>query len=133
MMRPIRQVSQYRNAFLNRQFVILLVDLGVPPAVFIELFYAQANRIVHLPERVKENKIETSVLQIIDRVSAFPIRELIDAGYGSDLVMQDVLSVIERRMLSELRWNARIEISEGVYAFGKLSITGLCNPFRVLH
>jgi hypothetical protein len=49
----------------------------------------------------------------------FPIRKLLKAGFQADSVLQDVLHAVERRLFSELRWNARIEVKNGAFLLGK--------------
>ncbi len=96
----------------------------MPRQFFLAAFIDQAKRVIDLPDRVRKGAISAKDLDMVERVSAFPIRHLISSGFQNDPVLQDILSVVERRMLSELRWHCRIEIEEGVYMFGIADETG---------
>lgn len=125
------RISEYRKAFLNRQFCILFAALGINPDHIKDLISRRARSIAGLAKRVSTRKLTRKDLWMIDKVATFPIAALINAGFHKDPVVLDVCSVIERRMLSELRWHARVEIDQGVYLMGVADESGLLEEGQV--
>lgn len=48
----------------------------------------------------------------------FPIQELLEAGFGEEPLVRNVLNAVECRVLQDLKHRARIEIKEGAFLFG---------------
>jgi RNA-dependent RNA polymerase len=125
------RIAQYRKAFLNRQFCILFAALGVDPEVIKGLIWDKAKSIIGLADRVAARRLTRKDLWMIDKTATFPIAALINAGFHKDPVVLDVCAVIERRMLAELRWHARVEVDKGVYMMGVADESGLLQEGQV--
>jgi RNA-dependent RNA polymerase len=125
------RVAEFRKAFLNRQFCILFAALGVDPEVIKGLIWNKAKSIIGLADRVAARRLTRKDLWMIDKVSSFPIAALINAGFHKDPVVLDVCIVTERRMLTELRWHARVEVDTGVYLMGVADESGLLEEGQV--
>jgi RNA-dependent RNA polymerase len=125
------RIAQFRRAFLNRQFCILFAALGVDPEVIKGLIWNKAKSIIGLAERVAASRLTRKDLWMIDKVATFPIAALINAGFHKDPVVLDVCTVTERRMLTDLRWHARVEVDKGVYLMGVADESGLLQEGEV--
>lgn len=125
------RIAQFRRAFLNRQFCILFAALGVDPEVIKGLIWNMAKSIIGLAERVAASRLTRKDLWMIDKVATFPIAALINAGFQKDPVVLDVCTVTERRMLTDLRWHARVEVDKGVYLMGVADESGLLQEGEV--
>jgi RNA-dependent RNA polymerase len=116
------QIAQFRRAFLNRQFIILLNHLGVPTSLFIQIFTEAMTKARGLPGRYLEHKPTVDDDKASAGLSTFPIRELTKAGFGADLCLGDVTKVLETRLLTDLKWKARLELPGGVYLMGECGV-----------
>lgn len=56
------------------------------------------------------------------------MKDLAEHGFGSDPLLGDVLRVLETKLLTDLKWKARLEVKGGVYLMGGwfASSNGLC-------
>jgi hypothetical protein len=51
-------------------------------------------------------------------MSQFPIKEAIQAGFTQDPVVQNISQLVKCKLLSELKWKARVEIPDGTFLMG---------------
>ncbi|THH33039.1 hypothetical protein EUX98_g1143 [Antrodiella citrinella] len=103
------KIATYSKATLNRQAIILMECLGVPTKVLVDIF------------RDEKTAIEGSNADFKDRlaqVAAFPLVKVLDSGFGSDPFIQDLVTVIRCRMLSDLKWKQWIEIPDSAFLMG---------------
>jgi len=49
----------------------------------------------------------------------FPLAQAISTGFIEDPLVQNILRVLKCRLLSDLKWKARISIPDGAYLMGK--------------
>lgn len=113
------RVSNFAKGFLNRHFIVLLEALGVPQALFAELCNNQARAILGVSKRLANDVERTGAeIDLVQRVSTFPVRRMINAGVASDSILAKVTEAVERRLLAELRWQARLELEQGAYLLG---------------
>jgi hypothetical protein len=54
----------HRTAFLNRQFIMLLSALGIPDAVFMDMFASQMSCVRGLAIRARQGRLEGEALYI---------------------------------------------------------------------
>lgn len=113
------RVSNHSKGFLNRQFIVLLEALGVPRELFMELCTIQAKSILGVSKRIASDTERAEAdIDLIQRVSSFPVRRLVACGVSTDSILGKVTEAVERRLLAELRWQARLELEQGAYLLG---------------
>lgn len=49
----------------------------------------------------------------------FPVHDLAEHGFRTDPLLGDVLRVLETKLLTDLKWKARLEVKGGVYLMGE--------------
>jgi RNA-dependent RNA polymerase len=116
--RLISQVSRFSYAFLNRQFIVLLNELGVRDEVFVDLFHDAVKEVKGMASRIAKGLHNPADVRRGDELSTYPVRAMVKYGFHRDACLQDLLKVIECRTLSDLRWRARLQIKQGVYLLG---------------
>lgn len=116
--------------------------LGIKDETFIDMFKAEVRQIQGLPQRFADNtydpKLDLKLVQMMCHVSLaptdhpclyshgqtnlqFPVKPLVEAGFGRDACIQGLLRVLEVRSLFDLKWRARLSVPMGVFLMGKSS------------
>lgn len=140
----VNQSAIYNKATLNRQYIALMSALGISDETFIDMFNAEVRQIQGLPQRFAENiydpKLDLKLVQMMCHVSLlfsncvclltrsmsqFPVKPLVEAGFGRDACIQGLLRVLEVRSLFDLKWRARLSVTMGVFLMGKLKVEKL--------
>lgn len=117
------KISRFSYAFLNRQFIVLLNDLGVTDGIFAELFVEAARDIHGMAKRYQEQQATAEDLRRAT-AATYSVKPMIKNGFHKDPCFQDLLKVLECRLLYDLRWRNRIEIKKGVFLLGIPDETG---------
>ncbi|KAJ9096569.1 hypothetical protein QFC19_007101 [Naganishia cerealis] len=109
----------YNKATLNRQYIALLSALGIPDETFINMFNAEVRQIRGLPKRFANNTYEKTIdMKLVQMMCHFPVKPLVEAGFGKDACIQGLLRVLEVRLLYDLKWRARLSVEKGVFLMG---------------
>lgn len=115
------QTAQYRRAFLNRQFIIIMEHLGVRTAVFEELFLEAIIRTREIPQRMKDGRPSAHDLRLAKAMCNFALLDMLEAGFNRDPFFVDVVKVLETHQLHGLKWKNRLELENGVCLMGRFS------------
>ncbi|KAK6910761.1 hypothetical protein I203_104793 [Kwoniella mangroviensis CBS 8507] len=118
------RIAKYQVAFLNRQFINIMYANGVPSALMVEIFQDAVAHIKGLKDRVAARKMTKDDHQLIGLCSAFPLTQLIKAGFHKNPFVLDIASIIECRALQDLKWRARVKLPGGVFLIGIADETG---------
>jgi hypothetical protein len=51
-------------------------------------------------------------------IRQFPIKDLLDRGFDGEPFLGDILEAIKTRVLQDLKYKARIEVTKGVFLYG---------------
>ncbi|TCD60788.1 hypothetical protein EIP91_009517 [Steccherinum ochraceum] len=109
------KVAGYAKATLNRQAIVLMESAGIPADILVEVFKIEKATIEGL------GSTGTAFLPSKERlaqVSAFPLVEVLEAGFAEDAFIHDSIQVVKCRMLSDLRWKQWIEIADSAFLMG---------------
>ncbi|KAI0342571.1 RdRP-domain-containing protein [Trametopsis cervina] len=117
------KVASYSRATLNRQAILLLESLGVHTQTLLETFQEERASIEGLEDGFDPQKLAA--------VTVFPLNSAFDHSITDDPFVEAVISVIKCRLLSDLKWKARIEISESAFLMGIADETDSLNEGEI--
>ncbi len=132
---------------------MLLSALGIPDLVFTNLFRNRISSLKGLAARARQHQLEGEPLAIAQHTTTvrlyspvnhygcssglqrpqFPVAKLLKLGFDKDPVLLDVLEAVERRLFSDLLWNARVEVKNGAYLLGTFNARSLVASFPEGH
>ena len=121
----IIRVSEYWQSFLNRQLILVLSDLGVPDAVFIQ---KQEECIAALDSALSED--EAALRSLRDNVDpnlmTTSIANLVEAQfrYRNEPFAMSLLKLYRAWTLKYLKEKAKIPIAKGAFVLGIADETG---------
>ncbi|AFR96691.2 RNA-dependent RNA polymerase 1 [Cryptococcus neoformans C23] len=118
------RIAKYQAAFLNRQFINIMCANGVPHELIIGIFEDAIADIKGFKDRVWNNAVTENDQQLIALCNDFPLAQLIRSGFNENPLLLDVAAIIECRALQDLKWRARVKLSDGVYLIGIADETG---------
>lgn len=117
--------------------MLLLSHLGVSDAVLEHRIAEYLERSLGLAQRFETGNEHQRDRVAADRLCKLPLVEMSSAGFDSDLMFLTATQVLESKLLSDLRWNGKLEIAESVQLMGKrqnedLLISGIADEAGVL-
>ncbi|KAL1413347.1 hypothetical protein Q8F55_001106 [Vanrija albida] len=110
--------ARYQAGFLNRQFIMIMSANGVPDRLFAEIFQAELNRVSGISERARRCALTKDDKNSMKSFTTFPVAHLIENGFHRNPLVQDIVRLIEVRLLQDLKWRARVNIPKSVYLIG---------------
>jgi len=125
-----RKISQYCRGYLNRQSLLLLRHIGVPEHVLEERISRYLTRSRGLAGRFEENMMGENDRRASERPSRFPIYKLASADFNHSQMVLEASRVVEARLLSDLRWDAKLEVDKSVCFMGELARSEGSSPDR---
>ncbi|KAK1082418.1 hypothetical protein LTR33_003936 [Friedmanniomyces endolithicus] len=112
---------------LNRQFIKILEDLGVPTDVFLQLQNEQVDKLrcMLTSARNTASLLDTLEMTKATRLSSL-INDLHDIGldYHTDHFLYGVVEMAVISRLRDIKYRGRIDVSEGVTLYGIMDETG---------
>lgn len=120
--------------FLNRQFIKILEDLGVPNHVFLNL-QAETMEVLKLITQHPINAayfLEESFIATSSKTPMF-IRLLSDIGLSflKDQFLTDVVEIAAMTKLRDMKYRGRIPVKKGVVLYGIMDETGILEEGQV--
>ncbi|KAI0337237.1 RdRP-domain-containing protein [Trametopsis cervina] len=115
------KVASYSRATLNRQAILLLEALGVHTETLLDIFRAEK-------ASIEEDGFDP---QKLAAVTVFPLNSAFDHSITDDPFVEAVINVIKCRLLSDLKWKARIEIPESAFLMGIADETDSLNEGEI--
>ncbi|ODN90833.1 RNA-dependent RNA polymerase 1 [Cryptococcus wingfieldii CBS 7118] len=125
------RIAKYQVAFLNRQFISIMCANGVPHDLIIEIFQDAVADIKGFRDRVKQGRLSKADQQLVELCNDFPFMQLVRAGFNTNPLLLDVAAILECRALQDLKWRARVKLSNGVYLIGISDETGILKEGEV--
>jgi ABC-type ATPase with predicted acetyltransferase domain len=78
------QVSRFSYAFLNRQFIVLLNELGVRDQVFADLFKDAVREVQGMAARIAKGVHHPADVRRGDKLTTYPVRAMVKYGFRRD-------------------------------------------------
>jgi RNA-dependent RNA polymerase len=125
----VLKLSSYSPGYLNRQSILLLEALGISKNILLSFFHREKAQIESIGTSVDGATyypplpVRTSTSFTMGRNlirCQFPAQAAVDTGFADDPMIQNITSLVKCRLLSELKWKAKIEVEEGTFLMGAL-------------
>ncbi|KAF2758120.1 RdRP-domain-containing protein [Pseudovirgaria hyperparasitica] len=120
--------------YLNRQFIKILEDLGVPPEVFLELQAIELERLKLITTKPinAANYLDHNRMCNGQRLPSL-LKMLDDIGilFHADDFLRDTVEMVALVQLRDVKHRARIPVAQGVTLYGIMDETGILREGEV--
>ncbi|KAF2200619.1 RdRP-domain-containing protein [Delitschia confertaspora ATCC 74209] len=120
--------------FLNRQFIKILEDLGVPKKVFLDLQTDEMD-ILKMVTRTPVNAANFLESSFVGKSAKTPmlIKLMNDIGlsFRKDQFLTDMVEIATMSKLRDMKYRGRIQVKDGVVLYGIMDETGILKEDQV--